>query len=789
MLRLSSVSSKQCFFIGVVLGLLVTFKIQDVQDASSKATCTSITLENADFNNEFEPQVNLAGKPMQAKKTAKNIVRPRYYSSELGIREKVFVAVLTKVDTINTVSPAFNKTTAHLVNRIKFFINADSVNVNIKMKNIVGFTDTRDNLRTYHVLKYIADNYITDYDYFFLVPDTSYVNARSLVEKLEKISVSSDIYMGTVESPGSSSYEDGAEASRYCDINAGIVLSNSVVKKIRANLDWCVRNAAQSNRHSVNLGKCIKYSTTEIQECQTTWQNVTVGSYRLNNYKIYRDLHYLRMEKAFNEAVVVHPITNPDDFYLLHTYFTRVNLENLREKMSRNLEEYENVKLGHLPDSLLEKHWPIGVPESKPAETRHDLISWDFLNETHIFMWNAETNVKELPLPDKQDIDKILNRTVSYALKKYPELIYDNVHSIYRKFDPVRGMDYILHLNFVRRDSNLHSITKSFEISKPLGSVEIISSPYVTESTKIQLIIPVFEQHIDEAIEILSRYESICLTTQENTYLTIVFLYQPTSPNTGPADIFASVKQKIVNLKEKYKASSLGWYSIRSPVKLSTRKMYTSMYGPSEIVSLGVIDLALRKTGLDSIILMMPNDARFRVDFLNRVRMNTIAGFQVYSPISVSNYPCKFTQFCRDCDSCDVSQANGYFDSQNFDILAFYGKDYVEARKKLESKVPVVKQDRDIQLLVDLKQEPEDKVEGVIDIFLKSPLDIHILRAIEPNLRTGMAFSNYLMATGDTPQCVKENLGEEFKCRRLGSKKQLSEAVAQYEDEVVKGVK
>lgn len=475
--RISSISSKQCFFIGVFIGLLVTYKIQDVQDSNNKSSCAFN--DGTDFNTEFEPKLNLVGKPMQAKKTVKNIVRPRYYTSELGIREKVFVAVLSQVDSIDTISTAFNKTTAHLVNRIKYFINADSVKANFRMKNIVGFTDSRENLRMYHVLKYIADNYISDFDYFFIIPDHAYLNARLLVEKLNKISISSDIYMGQIESSGSVSYEENGESSRYCDINAGIVLSNSVVKKIRANLDWCVRNAARNNRHSVNLGKCIKYAS-EIQECQQSQQNITLGAYRLNNYKIYRDLHYLKFEKSFNEATIVHPITNPDDFYLLHTYFSRINLENLQEKMEKHLEEYNNVKLGHLPDSLLEKHWPIGVPQSKPAETRHDMIHWDFMNETHVFMWNSETNARLLPPPDKEDLNKVLSRTISFASQKYPELIYDTTHSVYRKFDPVRGMDYIIHLNFKRRGSDMKVLTKSFEIVKPLGSVEVIPSPYVS---------------------------------------------------------------------------------------------------------------------------------------------------------------------------------------------------------------------------------------------------------------------------------------------------------------------
>lgn len=100
----------------------------------------------------------------------------------------------------------------------------------------------------------------------------------------------------------------------------------------------------------------------------------------------------------------------------------------------------------------------------------------------------------------------------------------------------------------------------------------------------------------------------------------------------------------------------------------------------------------------------------------------------------------------------------------------------------------MVKKDRDIELLMNLpEQDPSDKIDGIIDIFLKSPQTIHILRAIEPNLRTGTAFLNHLLATGDTPQCYAENSPFSNKCRRIGSKKQLSEAIAQYEDEVLNG--
>lgn len=58
--------------------------------------------------------------------------------------------------------------------------------------------------------------------------------------------------------------------------------------------------------------------------------------------------------------------------------------------------------------------------------------------------------------------------------------------------------------------------------------------------------------------------------------------------------------------------------------------------------------------------------------------MSTIQGFQIFSPIGFVNYPCKLANFCKECDTCDVSQGTGYFDKENTDVIAFYSRDYVE---------------------------------------------------------------------------------------------------------------
>lgn len=65
--------------------------------------------------------------------------------------------------------------------------------------------------------------------------------------------------------------------------------------------------------------------------------------------------------------------------------------------------------------------------------------------------------------------------------------------------------------------------------------------------------------------------------------------------------------------------------------------------------------------------------------------MSTIQGFQVFSPIGFAMYPCTFTNLCRECSACDVSQGTGYFDTENNDVISFYSRDYVEGELILSS--------------------------------------------------------------------------------------------------------
>lgn len=680
-LRSSQLSANQYFIISLVCGFLISFYwpdkyIKEENECSPFISDSSSIREINEYNQlneDFEPQLNLAQKPMIAKKPVKSIVRPRYFSTELNVRlDRLFLGILTVQENIDTLATAFNKSAAHLVNKIKFFIHADNVKTNFKLKNIVGFTDTRENYRPFHVLKYISDNYVEDYDFFYLIEDAAYLNAKQLMEQLNHISMSFDIYLGT-------KIDDRDEG--FCDLKAGIIFSSSVIKKIQRKLDGCVRGA-DGNHHSVNIGRCVQLAT-DIKDCQESFQGVAVTSFPLASQKVYRDLHSLKDDASFNNATSIFPVTSADDIYILHAYFSRLHLEAVQSRIKSLEQEAQSVGNGTISNNVLEVKWPLGVPNSVKPQFRHDMIVWTHLNLTHSFMGDDGENVKVLSRVDAQDIQKIIDGILAEAGRKYPELTYESLQSAYRKFDPVRGMDYRIHLNF--RDANGDVVLKSFEVVKPISLIQIIPSPYVTESTRISMVVPTFVHRIDDTVSFIGRYEEICMQSKDSTTLMLVLFYNSDASNKGESDVFYRLKNFAVATSKRIRNedSKIAWVSIRLPPEFDyayreSDEMLSSMYANQEILSLAATDLALRKIGLDSLVLLFSNVVNFKNDFLNRVRMNTIQGFQVYSPVGFMQYPCKYTSMCNVCENCDVSQSGGYFDRHNFDVISFYSRDYVD---------------------------------------------------------------------------------------------------------------
>lgn len=57
---------------------------------------------------------------------------------------------------------------------------------------------------------------------------------------------------------------------------------------------------------------------------------------------------------------------------------------------------------------------------------------------------------------------------------------------------------------------------------KPLGRVEVVPMPYVTENVRVNLVLPVEAEYKMEALKFMENYARICMEKRDKTFLMLV---------------------------------------------------------------------------------------------------------------------------------------------------------------------------------------------------------------------------------------------------------------------------
>ena len=141
--------------------------------------------------------------------------RPMFVSTELGIRDKLLSAVLTKRETYETLAVAVNKTYRSTNSKLMFFMNFDSSNISLRGLSFVIFTHSRQFLLPILTLKHLAEKHIDTYNWFFVFPDSTYVDRDSLEVFIDQYAAGDVVVAGLPD----------AEDERFCHFEAGMLIS------------------------------------------------------------------------------------------------------------------------------------------------------------------------------------------------------------------------------------------------------------------------------------------------------------------------------------------------------------------------------------------------------------------------------------------------------------------------------------------------------------------------------------------------------------------------------------
>ncbi|KAM6955935.1 chondroitin sulfate glucuronyltransferase [Lycodopsis pacificus] len=702
----------------------------DAQLKGARKPNSISTINDVESEEDFEPRIVPYKQVQQS--PPKKVFRAKYISTELGMRERLFVGVLTSRSTINTLGVAVNRTISHHLDAVIFFTGMRNRKVPHGMF-VVSHGDERLVWNMFQNIKYIFDHYINEYDWFYFVQDDAYTEADRIKALVDHLSMDRELYMGSPEE-----FIGGEMEGKYCYGGFGYILSRTLLLRLQPHLENC-RNDILSARPDEWLGRCIiDYTNTN---CVSENQGL-----QYNHYELGKNSDPTKEQsEQLKKALTVHPVSDPEQMYKLHRYFTELELQKTYDEIAKLQAEIKNVSVVAF-DGNRSAQWPVGINPPFEPKSRFEVLKWEYFTEEEIYSCVDGSPKCELQGTDRMDVADVIEVAMVELNKKYKPVLHLKKQQLingYRRFDPVRGMEYTLDLQLevVNQKGHSRSIAKRVHLVRPLSRIEIIPMPYVTEATRIHIIIPLTLQDRSNVDHFLEVFASNAFETSENAILTFLFIYDSVeAQQVNQNDIFAGVKAQINTYERKYPTVKIPWISVKTEV-------------PSQIKFMDIIS---KKHPVDSLFFLANVNSNVNSEFLNRCRMNSINNWQVFFPVHFQDFnPDVAYPNQQHPATVDLITDAGHFDRRSFEEACFYNSDYMTTRTRMVADV----------------QENEEILEtlDIFDMFLKYS-GLHVFRAVEPALHQQYSYQacNPRLSEDIYHRCVQSNL------EGLGSRSQLA---------------
>lgn len=187
--------------------------------------------------------------------------RPKTLVQELGgnMRRPLFIGVVTSKALLLTRGKAINCTWSQGTN-LMFFSSEGTVSHNLPVVSLPGTDDTYPpQKKVYRMLKYMYDHFINEFNWFMRADDDVYVRVDPLIQFLNKLDPSTDLYIGQ---PGIGKSDDWDRIQlypneHYCMGGPGVILSRSLLVKLAPHLEECLDNVVVSWNEDLEVGRCI----------------------------------------------------------------------------------------------------------------------------------------------------------------------------------------------------------------------------------------------------------------------------------------------------------------------------------------------------------------------------------------------------------------------------------------------------------------------------------------------------------------------------------------------------
>ena len=374
-----------------------------------------------------------------------------------------------------------------------------------------------------------------------------------------------------------------------------------------------------------------------------------------------RDLffhHYTEKEKVFfgdlenkpiNDAITLHPIKQPAYMRRLHVHFMNQRIQDL---------QYEALKLQRVlrrTDSLIQEegNWLLTREKyyHRDEEDFHHQLARNNTEQWSIFTPNSFFSDTMLMSPGtgirgalKIEFKKLLERETEILKEEERTRFPENINILkinygYRRALPIYGVQYVMHSTVRSEKKILYTETgktkqisnlqrRRFYFQLPFGKLVYDAKSLDNTLPFVHFLVPL-EGRLETFRRFMKNFEEVCLKQILRVKLVIAYSSSFFSPREH--------KAVLEEYQYKYPLADLIWIDVAGNF--------------SRGVALSLAAAKLNKTDL---FFLCDVDLVFTREFLDRCRINTVLGQQVYFPIM-------FSQFDPDLSDIHNNRPESYY--------------------------------------------------------------------------------------------------------------------------------
>uniref|UniRef100_A0A1A9W8P6 Hexosyltransferase n=1 Tax=Glossina brevipalpis TaxID=37001 RepID=A0A1A9W8P6_9MUSC len=642
----------------------------------------------------------------------------------------VLVGVMTAKTFIEGRAKAvYNTWGKEVPGRIAFFSSEGS---NSDELPVIGLKNVDDRYppqkKSFMMLYYMYEHYIDKFEWFIRADDDVYIEPQKLGKFLRSIDSSKPQFIGQA---GKGNSEEFGLLSlefdeNFCMGGPGVILSSETLRRVAPHIPTCLKNL-YSTHEDVEVGRCVQ----KFAGIPCTWNYEMQYILRHNSSGPTAYTGKLKRKEIHN-AISLHPIKQAPLMYRLHSFVQGLKAEEMRqESLQLNRDIKRMAKYLQIPDDSeylmpgvllipeegngkrhFQDHNILGTnPDLNKfvPKTRDDLLEWSFVARS-LYSTDHANPKHKIDSAVREGLEDVITEVMeninNYSRQRgrvieFRELLYG-----YTRLNALHGQDLILDLLLiykkyrgkkmtvpVRRhlyvqraftgifvkefeedfynvtlqksllqnilDTGMEKLTSHLSLPGLMGGGGTTALHNGSTNSKIVFVLPLAGR-IATFNRFLKSYEQVAIKQNQNCDLLVV-IFGEFLQITNHLDL-------IKNLKERHTRQQINFIHLQ------------------EDFSRGVaLDTATRSFYIqnDDIILFIDVDMTFTQESLQRIRMNTVQGQQVYLPIVFSQYDPQRRRKAAGTDGVfanelEINNETGYFRQYGFGICSIFKSDIMD---------------------------------------------------------------------------------------------------------------